>query len=359
MPRQLEAADEEAALELLHAQGCTDGLPVVIPTQTRIEAMMSSTDLDPDLVLGEMGPKQGAARVELVAASAVMAGCMPGYFPVVVAAVKAVCRPEFDLTEVNQTTHCLAPLIIVNGPARDLCGPIASGAGILGPGNRASAAIGRALSLAIINIGGRKPGSSDMAIFSTPGKFSACFAEAEHESPFEPYHVTKGFKADQSVATVIAVEAPHSLIMEPTEDIDSDALRLLKIIGGVIANPGSNNIYRGGNGGLVVVICPEHATILFKAGYTRESARAQMMEFAVMSSDYGKSIYGDLAIESEEPESGFRALQHVDQIMLVVAGGMGTYSMVLPSWAYAPHGNLPISEIIELDPYCEIPFQQR
>ena len=85
MQRLLESANEAAALEALHAAGATDGLPVVIPRPERVEAMLQRVDMDEDQPLGVMGPKQGAATVEKVAASAVMAGCIPDHFPVVVA----------------------------------------------------------------------------------------------------------------------------------------------------------------------------------------------------------------------------------------------------------------------------------
>ena len=107
MSRVLEAADEAAAAEALHQSGATDGLPVVVPTPERVHAMVERVDLDPALVLGVMGPKQGAATVEAVAISAVMAGCLADHFPVVVAAIRALGHSDFDLTEVVQTTHCL------------------------------------------------------------------------------------------------------------------------------------------------------------------------------------------------------------------------------------------------------------
>jgi hypothetical protein len=137
----LSAPDETEALEDLHRRGCTDGLPVVIPTRERVERMVLASGMDADMVLGTMGPGHGIATIENVGIAAVMAGCLPDYMPVVVAAVKAVIDPTFDLTEMQATTHCTAPLIIVNGPARNSCGPIVSGTGALGPGHRANASI--------------------------------------------------------------------------------------------------------------------------------------------------------------------------------------------------------------------------
>ncbi|MCY4565194.1 MAG: hypothetical protein OXE40_12050, partial [Gammaproteobacteria bacterium] len=135
----LKAVDEAAAVERLHDLRCTDGLPVIVPTEARVARMVLAGGLDRDLVLGEMGPARGAATVEKVAVAAVMAGCLPDHMTVVIAAVRAVLDPRFDLTEMQSTTHCTAPLIIVNGPARHWCGPIASGFGALGPGHRANA----------------------------------------------------------------------------------------------------------------------------------------------------------------------------------------------------------------------------
>ena len=212
MSQYMEAVDEAAALEQLHELGCTDGLPVVIPTPERVERMVLASGQTGDMSLGVMGPALGIATMEKVAVAAVMAGCTADHMPLVVAAVQAVVDPEFDLTEMQATTHCTAPLIIVNGPARESCGGVASGFGALGPGHRANASIGRALRLCMINIGGARPGSSDMALLGHPGKFTYCLAEDEENSPFPPLHVSRGFAPDDSVVTVIGAEAPPSVV---------------------------------------------------------------------------------------------------------------------------------------------------
>src|SRR4051812_10384183 len=158
-----QADDEDAALEEFHRRGWTDGLPVVIPTPQRVDEMLLwSHDLDADVVLGNMGPSEGETTVGKVAVNAVMAGCRPEMFPVVLAAVQAILRPVFNLGPMQATTHCVTPIILVNGPARmDL--EIASGLGALGPGHRANASIGRALRLVMTNVGGGRVGVGDMA----------------------------------------------------------------------------------------------------------------------------------------------------------------------------------------------------
>jgi hypothetical protein len=132
------------------------------------------------------------------------------------------------------------------------------------------------------------------AVFSTPGKFTACFAEAEERSPFEPFHVAQGFPADESVVTVVGVEAPHSLVMEPTGDVRNDAERLIKTVAGVIANPGSNNVYRYGDGCVVVVLNPEPATLLAKAGFDRAHICGQIQQRAFVTKEVVDALYGGL-----------------------------------------------------------------
>ena len=280
MSTLLSAANEEDALEQLHAARCTDGLPVVIPTTARVARMVLAGGLDGDLTIGEMGPLGGVATVEKIAVAAVMAGCLPDYFPVVLAACRAICQPAFDLAEMQSTTHCIAPLIIVNGPARLACG-LASGYGVMGPGHRANASIGRALRLAMINIGGARPGESDMALHGHPAKFTCCIAEDEAASPLPPLHTSLGYRAAQSVVTVVGVEGPHSVFFTGDADDPQCAERLLNTLAGVIANPGSNNSHLGGTAAVVVVLNPEHAQILANAGFQRADIQRELAARAV------------------------------------------------------------------------------
>ncbi|MBT7430099.1 MAG: hypothetical protein HN783_09850, partial [Ilumatobacter sp.] len=178
----LTATDEAEALEVLHQSGCTDGLPVVIPTHDRVARLVLASGLDADLDLGAMGPGGGAATIEKIATNAAMAGCLPDHMTVVVAAIRAMLQPAFDLGEMQSTTHCTAPLMIVNGPVVSHC-DIAGSFGALGPGHRANASIGRAVRLCMMNIGDARPGVSDMALLGHPGKFSFCLAEDEQSSP--------------------------------------------------------------------------------------------------------------------------------------------------------------------------------
>ena len=344
------AADEAAALEALHASGCTDGLPVVVPTAERVERMILASGQAGDMVLGTMGPGHGTATIEKVAVAAVMAGCLADYMPVVVAAAKAVIDPVFDLTEMQATTHCTAPLIIVNGPIRHSCN-IASGYGALGPGHRANASIGRALRLCMINIGKAQPGSSDMALLGHPGKFSYCLAEDEENSPFSPLHVALGFAAEQSVVTVIGAEAPHSVLYSGDGNDPEAYKALLEMLAIGIANPATNNAILTG-GTAVVVLNPEHAELFFKAGLSREDIAQEIHSHSVLRQPQLQRFAGGFSRPDEAERQAFTG---PEQLLVMMAGGSGLYSMVMPTWCAGTHRNSPSSVVVEDDFCCELP----
>ena len=351
----LTAEDEAAAVEQLHAMQCTDGLPVVVPTPDRVARMVLASGQDADMVLGEMGPGKGVATIEKVAIAAVMAGCLPDYMPLVVAAVKAVIDPVFDLTEMQATTHCTAPLIIVNGPARLSCGPVASGFGALGPGHRANASIGRALRLSMINIGGGRPGVSDMALLGHPGKFTYCLAEDEESSPFGPLHVACGFQTDDSVVTVIGAEAPHSVLYSPNADDPLDAEKLLSQLAHGLANLATNNAILTG-GSAVVVLNPEHADVLARANMNRQAVTQRLWELTHVSSAERIENGQQFTAWQIENDVGptYPAFPGPENILILTAGGVGLYSMVMPSWSAGAHKNAPVSVLVETDQFCAI-----
>jgi len=250
------------------------------------------------------------------------------------------------------TTHCTAPLVLVNGPARRDCGPIHSGFGALGPGWRANASIGRALRLVMINIGGGRAGESDMALLGHPGKFTYCLAEDEEASPFEPLHVARGFDRETSVVTVIGAEAPHSVISIVDADDPGSATRLLRTIAAAVAHPGTNNAALRG-GAAVVVLNPDHAALLAKQGYDRTRACAEIREHAVYDRETLARYMPASGLPSDDaPIHCFRS---AEDILLLVAGGGGLYSMVMPSWCAGPHRNSAVSVAVRLGESCTLP----
>ncbi|MEP1124455.1 MAG: hypothetical protein ABJH68_11255 [Ilumatobacter sp.] len=348
-----EADDEAAALELLHDSSCTDGLPVVIPTPERVARLVLSSGLDADLDLGSMGPGGGAATVEKIATNAVMAGCLADHMPVVVAAIRAILQPEFDLAEMQATTHSTAPLTIVNGPVVRHC-DIAAGFGALGPGHRANASIGRAVRLCMMNIGDARPGVSDMALLGHPGKFGFCLAEDEAASPWESLAASRGHAADESVVTVLGAEAPHSVVFTNDADDPDSPARLLRALAAVIANTGSNNANFGG-GAVAVALNPEHAQVLADAGLTRADVQRELQRTAVNTRGHLRSINTGF-IRSGDDADVIHAVRRPDDIVLFVAGGSGLYSAVFPSWAAGAHRNAIVSETVVTGEACELPW---
>ncbi|MEO1061979.1 MAG: hypothetical protein AAFZ07_11210 [Actinomycetota bacterium] len=350
--RLLEAPDDTAAVEQLHDLGCTDGLPVVVPTPDRVDRFVLASGLDADALLGVMGPLGGAATVEQVAANAVMAGCLPDHLPVVLAAVRAVCRPEFDLAEMQSTTHCTAPLVIVHGPVVDFAG-VASGFGALGPGHRANATIGRALRLCMMNLGGARPGVSDMALLGHPGKFTFCLGESAELSPWDPMHTDWGYRADESAVTVVGAEPPHSTIFVGDADDPTSVDRLLDALARVIANTGSNNAHFRA-GAITVVLNPDHATVLDAAGLSRADVRRELAARA--TNPRGELARLNPAFAGEgHPSDRIPAVRDAADLLVLVAGGPGLYSVVMPSWGTGPHRNPAVHERVDLDQACEVP----
>ncbi len=351
-PATFQAADEVEALELLHQHQCTDGLPVVIPTPERVDRMVLASGLDADIDLGTMGPGGGATTIVQVATNAVMAGCLPDYMPVVVAAMQAMLQPDFDLAEVQSTTHSIAPLMIVNGPMITAC-DLTGGFGALGPGHRANASIGRAVRLCMMNIGGARPGTSDMALLGHPGKFSFCMAEDEASSPWEPLSESLGYAPGTSAVTIVGTEAPHNVVFVNNADDPNSPQRLLRALAAVMANTGSNNASFSG-GTVAVALNPEHAEVLHQAGMTRRDVQNALHQLATNKRGHLLDIAAGF-IKNGDHDDDIPAVKDADNVIVYVGGASGLYSAVFPSWAAGAHNNPVVHHPIETDQACVIP----
>ena len=195
--------DASEAIEFYFERGWTDGLPVVPPTPEKVARFLDAAGRSPAEILCTEPTKGRVITAEKAAINAVMAGCLPGYFPVVAAAVEAMNEPRFNLHAITASTAGAAVLAVVNGPIAGELG-VNSGISLFGPGHRANATIGRALRLVIGNASGSVSGVIDKATLGHPGKYTWCIAEAEEVSPWEPLHVERGFSKDDSAVTVFA-----------------------------------------------------------------------------------------------------------------------------------------------------------
>jgi hypothetical protein len=227
--------------------------------------MLSGTRRHPDEVIAAVAPAYGAATVERIAINAVMAGCLPDYMPVLIAAARAVSTPAFNLSGVQATTNPAAVWLVVNGPAAVELG-VNGANNCLGPGSWANATLGRALRLILQNVGGALPGDMDRATQGQPGKYTFCCAENEQASPWEPLHVERGFAPDDDVATVVGssgiVEVVDSCSRTPGELAQTFAQSML--IAGTVGGAGLL-----GGGQPLIVLPPELAVFLHQAGCSK------------------------------------------------------------------------------------------
>lgn len=199
-PRLLPADTDDNLQAMFIENRWTDFLPITLPTEARVAAMLRGTSHPPDEVVGRLSPtafrEAWEFTVEKVAVNAVMAGCRPEYLPVVLAIAAS------GQTARSSSTTSFATLALVNGPIRSEIG-MDSGIGVLGPFNHANATIGRAYNLLSINLqGGSTPGDTYMGSLGNWYNYSACFPEAEERSPWQPFHVTRGFKPEDSVVSL-------------------------------------------------------------------------------------------------------------------------------------------------------------
>jgi hypothetical protein len=186
--------------------GWSDGITLVPPTKEKVEWMLKGTSHDPDEVVTRLDPLKGAATIRKIAVNAVMAGARPEYLPIILGAVEAMMDPQFEIMRCVMSTGPYGPFLWVNGPIAEEVG-INCGRACLGSGsqNRANLAIGRAIRLIMMNIGGAYVGIADMDTIGATHKVSMVVAENERESPWSPYHVDKGFKPEESAVTVLSV----------------------------------------------------------------------------------------------------------------------------------------------------------
>lgn len=262
----------DAIYEYALAKGWTDGLPIIPPTEERVAAMIEEAGKDPKEEIVRIPPRLGKATVEKIAINAVMAGCLPSYVPVIIAALQAMCVPEFNLNGIQATTNPVTPATIINGPIRKKLG-INSGASCLGPGGRANATIGRAIRLLLLNVGGATPGDVDKAVHGQPGKYTLCFGEDEEGSVWDPLHVERGFQREESAVTVVSVAGTTNI----NTSLTHGAKDILMVIADALSQLSSNDMKLGG-GQPTVVLTSGHAALLSSQGYSKNDVKRFLFE---------------------------------------------------------------------------------
>jgi hypothetical protein len=342
--RRIEIGSDEDEHEAMFARGWSDGLPLVPPTEERVLRMLDGTARDPREVLGLVPPDLAPATVEKIGVNAVMAGCKPEYLSVVLAAVEAVLEEEFAMHGVLATTMFVGPVVVVNGPVRRRIGMNSKG-NALGQGNRANAAIGRALQLVIRNIGGGRPQEVDRATLGNPGKYTYCFAEDEEGSSWEPLAVERGLQPGRSAVTVFAGFGLQGVVDQKSRDPESlsrSFAESLKAIHNVKSAPSCDAL---------LVVCPEHHRTFKDAGWTKARLYEELYRLCEIPGD--ELVAGAKGIAEGGPPS--LAGKTVNKfrpggLMIVRAGGdAGMFSGIIGGWsAGGPRGSLPVTREVRL-----------
>ncbi|MFM9886009.1 MAG: hypothetical protein ACKVQT_23535 [Burkholderiales bacterium] len=331
-------------IQFCYDQGWTDGLPVIPPTEERVSAMLAGTPLAPSTLIAKVAPSWAKATVEKIAVNAVMAGCLPAYMPVIIAAVRAMTNPALNLNGMQCSTHLSTPLVVVNGPARIELG-MNSGANVFGQGNRANATIGRAIKLILTNIGRAIPGVTDKATLGHPGKYTYCIAENEEQSPWDPLHVERGLKREQSAVTVFGCEAPHNVNNQASQN----AHDLAYTIADTMATLGKNMFYAQGE--VMLVVCPSHAETIANDGWSKQHLKEFLYEKArkpvrlvKLGGLYGREVkrnFWPRWVNRDDENEMVPLVRRPSEITIVVAGGAGRHSAFLPGWA-TPSVTVPV-----------------
>jgi hypothetical protein len=328
---KIEIADDlDAVQRLFREKRWGDGLPVIPPTVERVNAMIARHALSPEALVAKVAPGFGAATIESIAVNAVAAGCDPELLPLVVAAVKGAADERFNLQGIQATTNSVAVWVIVNGPGAKQLG-FNAGINCLGQGSWPNLTLGRAVHLVLQNVGGALPGEMDRATQGQPGKVAFCCAENEDESPWAPLHVERGFRADATTVTVVGAEG--------TMNMNTHAKKpdqLLQGFAETMIHPPSNEYTHGGEPWLI--LSPEHADILHRAGMSKADVRRELWERSKMAAKHLSDGELQRALASRRaefggditPETMLTIAHSPDDIGILVAGGPGTHTVYVP-----------------------------
>ncbi len=310
----------EEANEFLLSRRMTDGLPIIPPTPERVERMLKGTRRGLREVVGRVPPLWGPATVEKIAINAVMAGCVPEYMPALIAAVEAVCDEPFNLHGIQTTTNSVGPMLVFNGPIRQQLN-INCGAGVLGPGWRANATLGRAIRLIMLNVGGATPGDVDKSTQGWPGKYTCCIGENEEASPWEPLHVERGFRKDDSTVTVFGVDGSTQstdISPWPEQVIRQIAFGMVRLQIG----RGSEPLNKQEEREPIILLNPVFAGMFAeKLGHTKESLKRYLWETARFPADWVPASHAWVI-----PENGrVRLMESPAGFHVIVTGGDSGY----------------------------------
>lgn len=324
-----DAATEVNAL--FYKRGWTDGLPVVLPTADKVKAMLRGTDLDPGFVVAVLDPMNGQATVEKIAVNAVMAGCAPEHMPVLIAAVEALSDPAFDLKGMSNTTSPDTPLLILTGPIiKDIDFNVDTNT--MGRGRLANSTIGRAIHLLINNVGGAWPGINDLSCIGSPAEYGMAIGENAAANPWSSLNADIGFPKSANVATLVGIEGMRGVV-----GIGRTSEGFLQLVAEHMSGLAAQ---RPRWPVIVLIIAKDTATQLAREGWTKESIREAILKFGSIPLSKYKERFNIPRWSHEIQNAEVTATSpnemipqpFIDQFIILVAGGSGEKSMILPGW---------------------------
>ena len=322
------AADMASFQDWAADAGIGDGLPLIPPTAAAIAVHLAAAEVDPEIVV--YGPALTSGRLLRVcdaAANAVMAGCPPRAFPVVLAALRAIAKTGYRLSQGAITTHPSGNAVILAGADPAAYG-LSAGAGCLGPGHRGNACVGRAVSLSVLHLFGARPGEADLTTFGSPAEFTYCAAEARSGNPW-PSLATELGEGKPGVF-VLKAEAPRNVL----ESLAPTPQALCEALAAAAVSPGSNNSFVPGD--LLVFLNPEHAAVFASADWTRQDLASAIHDMARIPRHrvIGRGV-GPIRPRYMDALEQLPVTRSAADVHIVVAGAPGPQSMVALPWGYS------------------------
>ena len=317
-------------IENCYEMGWTDGLPVVPPTPDRVAEFLEYVGLNPKDMLGEVPVRSRSLNAEQAAANSVMAGCLPEHFPVVLGTMRALFEHEPNcIHELSSVTNSTGVLILVNGPIRKQIGLNCTD-NLLSPGNRANSTIARAIRLILINVFEQRPGLLDRGCMGSPSKHNLCFGEDEENSPWEAFHVSKGFSPDDSTVTVASIQDPA---MVSNRYSSGNGEGIMDSVADAMASHGLSTYFNRGVQWFWIV-GHWHSEYLSRFGWDKESMQRYVQKEAWRSKAQLKrlgAIRGDVMPEDEN-DPVFAAYKLEDIHIIKAGGNSGIYSEVIMNY---------------------------
>ncbi len=324
----------------------TDGLPVIPATPENTRKMLDFAGLNGQEILAAIPERARILAAEKVAIAAVMAGCKSSYMPIVAAIVRAMGDPRFGVHGPTASTAGAAILTIVNGPLAHEVG-INGGDNLFGPGFRANAAIGRAIRLVLMNLAGAKPGILDRSTFGHAGKYTYCIGEREDLAD-QTLAELRGYERQKSTVTVFACEGTRQI----RDDRSRTPEQLLSNIAAAMSVSGT--MILGMDGECVVIIGPEHWSLLKAHGFGKQEIRKFLFEHAGRSRSDLEALH--FPVSRLGTGDWIPLVTAPEHILLLVGGGdAGRSSVFIPGWTNRASSQAVTRPILDHDA-CEIQY---